>query len=65
MPQMYPNFSIVMLSFVKIIQKMPIYVAFNKKRHYQDTAATASITWKCVSQKQIETDTIHSPCVFN
>ena len=31
MPQMCPNFSIVMLSFVKIIQKMPTYMAFNKK----------------------------------
>lgn len=31
MPQMCPNFSIVILSFVKIIQKMPTYMAFNKK----------------------------------
>lgn len=32
MSEVYPNFSIKILSFVRIIQKMPSYMALNKTR---------------------------------
>lgn len=32
MSEMHPNFSIIILSFVRIIQKMPSYMALNKNR---------------------------------